>query len=376
MVRCLTVLAIVPLAVPCAIYLSHVLYFAGTSCESKMMLTGKTVIVTGANTGIGKTTASDMAARGARVILACRSAARALPVVKEIQESTKNSAVVFMQLDLASFQSVRDFARLFLEKEERLDVLINNAGMISSDEPKLSKDGIEMTLAVNHLGPFLLTNLLVDIMKTSGPGARVVTVSSVLHNLANPAAFRDFDLLKTDGASNFQENLNLGHMDNQLSQLSGIRLSVLPYLPNDIKRKFLGMLSPKVIRYNNSKLANILFAKELAKRLAATGVSSYALHPGVITTTEIGVERSSAGQNEPVPASVQGFMYVFGKLVKNQKEGAQTTICCAVSERFANESGNYYSDCNLMEVRRLEANPQLAAEFWDWSATVVGLKEN
>ena len=139
MARCLAVLAIVPFLIPCVTYLMHILYFAGTYCDSKAMLTGKTVIVTGANTGIGKTTASDMAARGARVILACRNAAKALLALKEILESTKNPNIVFMELDLASLQSVRDFAELFLKKEERLDILINNAGLISSNEPKLSK---------------------------------------------------------------------------------------------------------------------------------------------------------------------------------------------------------------------------------------------
>ena len=368
MARWLALLAIVPFVIPCVTYLMHILYFAGTNCDSKAMLTGKTVIVTGANTGIGKTTALDMAARGARVILACRNAARALPALKEIQESTKNRNIVFMELDLASLQSVRDFAQLFLEKEKRLDILINNAGLITSDEPKLSKDGIELTIAVNHLGPFLLTNLLLDIMKKSGPGTRIVNVSSGLYNMANPAAFRDFDLLRTDGTSNFHESINFDHMGDDYREF-------LSYVPVGIKRWFLRKMTPRMIRYNNSKLANVLFTIELAKRLASTGITSYVLHPGVIKT-EIGVERNPSAENKPsikdIAASVGQFLNPFKHLLKTLEGGAQTTICCAVSEKLSHESGLYYSDCSSVKVHRPEAiDPLVTAAFWEWSSKVV-----
>ena len=126
-------LALIPLLLLGATQLLHIFYFGGTFCESRASLLGKTVIVTGANTGIGKTTALDMAARGARVILACRSEKRALPAVEEIVEKTKNSEVLFMKLDLASFSSVQEFSDKFLRNEKRLDILINNAGVIGSE---------------------------------------------------------------------------------------------------------------------------------------------------------------------------------------------------------------------------------------------------
>ena len=124
-------LALIPLFYFAVTRLLHVFYFGGTYCASRASLSGKTVIVTGANTGIGKTTALDMAARGARVILACRSEKRTLPALKEIVEKTRNDRVIFMELDLASFASVQKFTDAVLKNEKRLDILINNAGMLA-----------------------------------------------------------------------------------------------------------------------------------------------------------------------------------------------------------------------------------------------------
>ena len=371
MARLLVILALLPLVVIGIFHLLHVLYFAGTYCSSRAMLTGKTVIVTGANTGIGRTTALDMAARGARVILACRSEARTKPALEEIRQKTKNDQVLFMPLDLASTKSIRNFVSLFLEQEERLDILINNAGLISSDEPKYNDDGIELTMAVNHLGPFLLTNLLLDLMKRSSPGARIVNVSSGLYNFANPLAFQDdFEALKTDGTAGYFESLNLDHLEN--SHL----YKLLYYVPNSIKQRIVrSVMTPKRIRYNNSKLANVLFTVELARRLAGTGINAYSLHPGVIKT-EIGLERDPISQKS---LGIEGgFLKDFRPLHiirKTLEGGAQTTICCAVDEKLANESGRYYSDCAAVEVRRPEFyDADLNVRFWEWSAKLTGLE--
>ena len=364
-------LFVLPVLLSVFLYWLHAYYFAGTFCDSPASLVGKTVIVTGANTGIGKTTALDLASRGARVILACRSEARAMPAVKEIREKTKNDQVIFMPLDLASFRSVRDFAASFIEKEGKLNILINNAGIIGTDDAKLSEDGIEMTMAINYFGPFLLTNLLVDVMKASGPGGRIVNLNSLLYNFANPAAFQDFEALKTDGTAGYpKENIDLQMLDD------GTFSQLCRYLPAGIRDWLLSpFVGKSMIRYNNSKMADLLFTLELARRLAGTGITTYSPHPGVITT-EIGMDRNT--EKERTSSDFQGLIatVITAEFFRKSLEGgAQTTVCCAVDEKRANESGLYYSDCEPMEVRRPEyRDAALLAKFYDWSMEVTSLK--
>ena len=346
--------------------LLHHFYFAGGFSSSKAVLHGKTVIITGANTGIGKLTAMDLAERGARVILACRSAKRALPVVEEIKAKTKNTEVLFKELDLASFDSIQHFSDDFLKHEERLDILINNAGMMStSDEPHLTEHGIEITLMVNHLGHMFLTQNLLDLLKKSGPGSRIVSVSSLGHDFANPNAFKDLDNLKIDGAANFVE-LDRPTFLPRASDFLGVLFKPL-------------MTKPTGIRYANSKLANVLFSKELSNRLAGSGVTTYSLHPGAILT-ELGVDRSTGkdvfGMDRKnsiieklmnLPEFINPFFFPFKTLV----EGAQTSICCAVNEELANESGQYYSDCVAQHVYREELSGDFPSKFWEWSDSLI-----
>ena len=213
---------------------------AGGVCRSKARLDGKTVIITGANTGIGLETAVDLAKRNARVILACRSVERGEKAAVEVRKRSSNDNVVFRQLDLASLESVRKFAGKILEEEPRIDILINNAGVVFPQR-KLTKDGFEMHFGVNHLGHFLLTNLLLDRIKEA-PSARIVNVSSGIVDI-----FGDIDF----------DNLN---SERSFSQWKA---------------------------YGMSKLSNILFTRSLAKRLKDTRVTVNCLHPGTITT-EIG----------------------------------------------------------------------------------------
>ena len=163
----------------------------GGVCRSQARLDGKTVIITGANTGIGLETAVDLAKRNARVILACRSVERGETAAVEVRKRSGKDNVVFVQQDLASLDSVRKFAAKILEEEPRIDILINNAGVVNSTYRE-SADGYESTFAVNHLGHFLLTNLLLDRLKEA-PSARIVNVGALLYKLHKEYKFDEIN---------------------------------------------------------------------------------------------------------------------------------------------------------------------------------------
>jgi retinol dehydrogenase 12 len=209
---------------------------SGNYTNDAARIDGKVVIVTGANTGLGKATAVELAKRGGKVYIACRSEERAKAALVEIQEKSGSQNVHYIQLDLASLESIRNFSRKFHEIESRLDILVNNAGLLTGEGK--TADGFDMTVGVNHLGVFLLTNLLLDLLKAAAP-SRVVIVASDMHNLG----------------SIDKENFN--H-----------------------QKKFPGTW----FAYANSKLANVLFARELAKKLEGTGVTVNACCPGPVNT--------------------------------------------------------------------------------------------
>ncbi|CAN9499290.1 unnamed protein product [Ophioblennius macclurei] len=294
-------------------------WMAGGVCRSKARLDGKTVLITGGNTGIGKETAVDLARRGARVILACRDMDRATKAAEDVKKRSGNDNVVVKMLDLASLQSVRDMAKDILASEERLDILINNAGVMSCPQWK-TEEGFEMQFGVNHLGHFLLTNCLLDLLKKSAP-SRIVNVSSLAHERGQI----DFDDIN-------QEK---------------------DYKP----RK----------SYSQSKLANVLFTRELAKKLQGTGVTTYSLHPGVIRT-ELG---RHFWPTIPLWRRVVFTPLVY--LIKTPTEGAQTTIYCAVEESLKDESGLYYSDCAPKTAAPQALDDEAAKKLWDLSASMVGL---
>ena len=200
-------------------------YFAGGVCKNNVSLKGKTVIITGANTGLGKEVALDLARRQARVILACRSPEKGRKAVDEIRSHVKEAVLVLKTLDLSSLASVRAFAGEILKEEERLDVLINNAGVYMDPPLAKTQDGFEIHFGVNHLGHVLLTNLLLDLLEKSSP-SRIVMVSSSLAKRAHI----DFDNI-------YAEKGHLGKQNH--------------------------MTGP----YAQSKLANMLFSHELSKRL-------------------------------------------------------------------------------------------------------------
>ncbi|XP_023678819.1 dehydrogenase/reductase SDR family member 13-like isoform X1 [Paramormyrops kingsleyae] len=326
-------------------------FVRGARCRSKVKLHGKTVIITGSNTGIGKTTAVDLAKRGARVILACRdqqraeSALRDITAVRQItqkdlcglviirpcrelnliccldRQESGSREVVYMQLDLGSLESVRAFAENFLKSERRLDLLINNAGIVKQGR---TKDGLGMMLGVNHIGHFLLTNLLLDRLKQCQP-SRVINVSSAAHSFGSV----DFEALSAHKA------LGVG-----TSNMAVFRV------------------------YSDSKLCNVLFTHELAKRLEGTNVTCYSLHPGAINSE---LSRYSS------PFLKVLLMPITLLFFKDTKAGAQTTLHCALQEDLEPLSGRYFSNCAMKKVGAKARDDAVARKLWEVSERLCGL---
>lgn len=267
-------------------------------------LDGKVALVTGANTGIGRVTAEVLARRGARVWLAGRSEARTLPVVEALQAETAPDRAVYLPLDLGDFASIRAAAEAVLAVDEPLHLLINNAGV--AGHPGVTASGFEQTFGVNHVGHFLLTALLRERLVASAP-ARVVNVSSRKHRDATTI---DWEAVRQKTAT-----------------ITGLQ------------------------EYAVSKLANILFTRELGRRLAGTGVTTYALHPGVVGTDVF--------RRVPWP-----FEWLLKKFMLTPEEGAQTTLYCATEPSLAEASGRYYSDCQETPPTPAAQNDALAAELW------------
>ncbi|XP_049913141.1 retinol dehydrogenase 12-like [Epinephelus moara] len=283
--------------------------------SSAERLDDKTVVITGANTGIGKETAIDLAKRGAKVIMACRDMEKAQAAVKEVIENSGNENVVCMKLDLADSKSIREFAEAINKDEPKLNILINNAGVMVCPYGKTA-DGFEMQIGVNHFGHFLLTYLLIDLIKKSAP-ARIVTVSSMAHSWGS---------------------INLEDINSEKS-----------YNKNSA--------------YSQSKLANILFTRSLAKRLEGTGVTTYSLHPGVVQTE---LWRHLSGPQ-------QFFMKMASPFTKNSSQGAQTSIYCAVELSLEKETGGYYSDCAPANCSAAGKDDVLAEKLWELTCQLLSV---
>lgn len=272
-------------------------------------LTGRTFFVTGANTGIGVVTATALAGRGGKVFLACRSAEKTRPVVEALRAAGGDAE--FLTLDLANLASVRRCAADFLARGEPLHVLLNNAGLAGTRG--LTKDGFELAFGTNHLGPFLLTTLLLPLLRASAP-ARIVNVSSKAHYNAKGI---DFEVLRRSTAS-----------------VTGVP------------------------EYEVSKLCNVLFAKELARGRAGEGVRSYALHPGVIA--------SDVWRRVPWP-----FRSVMKMFMISTEEGARTSLYCATSPEVADHDGRYYDTSNEKAPNPLSDDAALARLLWEKSEAFV-----
>ncbi|XP_015907101.2 retinol dehydrogenase 11 [Parasteatoda tepidariorum] len=283
--------------------------------EDDQSMDGKTVLITGASDGIGKSTALDLAKRNARVLMACRNLEKAGKVVEEIKKASGNHNVVLYHLELSSFASVRKCAEEVLKNEKELHVLINNAG-ISGIPRRLSEDGCEVLMQTNHFGHFLLTLLLLDLLKKCTP-SRIINVSSEAHLFAR---------LNVDDLTNRQQ------------------------------------LRPGLV-YCNSKLVNILFTRELAERLDGTGVTVNALHPGCVKTSIF------RGKTDIISLLSKFLFFIVGK---NSEEGAQTTIRLAVDPKLEKTNGKYFSDCKEAKISKDAKDKSQAKRLFEISEQVVG----
>ncbi len=277
------------------------------------LMVGKTVLVSGATNGIGLVAARELARMGAQTVLVSRSAEKCEQVCSQIKKETGNPQVEFIAADLSTKAGVEHAADEFLKRQSRLDVLLNNAGAVFMSR-QVSADGIEMTLALNHLNYFYLTSLLLDIMKTSQP-ARVINVSSDAHR-GGKIKFDDIQL--EQGYTGFGA-------------------------------------------YSQSKLANLLFTYELARRLEGTKITVNALHPGFVDT---GFGKNNSGI----------FKFVLGLLRPIQKkvdDGASTSIFLASSTEVESISGKYFIDSKVAESDPASYDMAAAQKLWQVSLKLL-----
>ncbi|XP_076841862.1 retinol dehydrogenase 14a [Brachyhypopomus gauderio] len=284
------------------------------------MMRGKTIIVTGANSGIGKATSRELFGRQGRVIMACRNRDRAEEAAREIRQQAgpEHGELLVKVLDLASLKSVRRFCDEIIKEEPKIDVLINNAGIYQCPYTK-TEDNFEMQFAVNHLGHFLLTNLLLDLLKRSAP-SRIIVVSSKLYKC---------------GEINFDDLSSERSYD-------------------------------KAFAYGRSKLANLLFALELGRRMEGTGVTVNALTPGIV--------RTELGRHVHLPLLVRPlFSLVSWAFFKTPEEGARTSVYLACSPDVEGVQGKCFADCQEEELLPKATNEEVAKKLWDISEVMVGI---
>ena len=279
---------------------------------------GKQVLITGGNSGIGKATAAELAKRGAQVMITARDRAKGEAAAAEIAAAT-GAKIAVGNLDLSRLDSVRAFAGDYLTTHDRLDVLINNAGVMAGSRRETG-DGFEWTFGVNHLGPFLLTNMLTDLLVASAP-SRIITVSSENHRGAKSGLNFD-DLQMTNGYSSSKA-------------------------------------------YAASKLANILFTVELAGRLDASDVVAKALHPGVVAT--------SFGKGPDSPRTMGYLMTILKPFLRKPAKGARTSVFLATRDDVGD--GLYWSDETPKEPLPAAVDTGAATRLWQDSAKLVGLAD-
>lgn len=280
-------------------------------------MSSKTCIVTGATSGIGKATAVELVRRGAAVILICRDRQKGEDAIREIQKLTQRSPIDLLIADLSSQQQVRAVANEFDRKYGQLHVLINNAGAMFPRREE-SVDGIEMTLAVNHLAPFLLTNLLLDKLKASGD-ARIINVNSDAHE---------------------RGRIDFANMQMRRRYGRGVGMGA----------------------YANAKLANLLTTYELARRLQGTGVTANALHPGYVATNIVSIQNATG-----LWRLLKPFWNIAMRFILTPEKAALFTIHLACAPNLANVSGKYFEKCVPAASSRASYDRNMQMRMWDVS---------
>lgn len=279
-------------------------------------MSGKVVAITGANAGIGRTTAEALVRMGAKVLVCGRNSAKLEAAADSIRAAAGNSSVESFAADLSSVAEVRRLAAAIAQSSDRLDVLINNAG-VGVDRRIETVDGFELNFAVNYLAPFVLTTELLPLLKASAP-SRVVMVSSALH-----ASVKTLDLGDLQSSKRFKWDLV----------------------------------------YNRAKLAGILFSNELARRLEGTGVTANSLHPGVIAT-EFGTDGDLNGLNALMFRIMKGFL-------PGPETGAQTSLHVASAPELEQISGRYFEKCREKAPSKLAQDETLAKELWETTEAIL-----
>jgi NAD(P)-dependent dehydrogenase (short-subunit alcohol dehydrogenase family) len=279
---------------------------------------GRTVLITGGNTGIGKETAVELAAAGARVVFTARDAAKGAAARDEIRARSGNESVDVVALDLARLASVRELVADFAGRHDHLDALVNNAGVMLGSRRE-TEDGYEMTFQVNHLGPFLLTTSLRDLL-VAGDHARVVNVASAAHATARSGL--DFDDLQAT-------------------------------------RHYRGYAA-----YTRSKLANILFTRELARRWSDTGVTANAVHPGFVA--------SRFGRDGDTGRFTDLVFRLLRPFALTPAQGAATTVYVASAPELAGITGGYWAKSAPATPSAAAHDDAAAARLWEVSETLVG----
>jgi NAD(P)-dependent dehydrogenase (short-subunit alcohol dehydrogenase family) len=281
-------------------------------------MNGKTVVITGGNAGIGKETAVGLAQRGAHVIITSRDPARGEAAASEIRERSRvDGEVEVMTLDLASLASIREFASELARRHDRIDVLCNNAGVMLGNR-RLTSDGFEQTFGVNHLGHFVLTDLLMPQLRAAAP-SRVVNVSSHAHKSA-------------------RNGLDFGDLQSEQE-----------YKPFQV--------------YARSKLANISFTRELARRLDGSGVTANALHPGFVRS-----RFGRDGDTGQLMGAIAPFVQLFAI---SARRGARTSIYLASSPEVAETTGGYFFRCKPAAVSKPAEDDDAARRLWSASEELV-----
>jgi NAD(P)-dependent dehydrogenase (short-subunit alcohol dehydrogenase family) len=277
---------------------------------------GKVVLITGGTSGIGKAAATALAGMGATVVITGRNEERGKRALQEIREESENDGVELILADLTVQDEVRRLAEELRERHNQLEVLVNNAGLVLSERTE-TPDGIETQLAINHLAPFLLTNLLLDLLKESAP-SRIVTVSSDAHRWAKI----DLDDLQS-------------------------------------RKRYRGMQV-----YGKTKLANIMFTYELAERLEGTGVTANCMHPGGVNT--------NFGNNQGGPMNL--LFRLFKPFMRSPEQGADTLIYLASSPEVEGMTGKYLADRKVKAASDAAYDETTRKRLWEASEELTGLK--